>query len=481
MTSTDDKVPVDAPPPSPLLVPALVFAVLTVSVMSTLGAPLLPLISVDLDVPLASAQWVVTLLLLVGVVATPVLGRLGDGARRDRVLAATLATMAVGCVTAATAGSFEQLLAGRALQGVGYGIIPLTIALAREHVAESRRADAITTLSITAAIGTGLGFPITGLIAEWLDYRAAFWFGALFSCAAVLTVLLVAPRGTPSSRRVRIDVPGAALCAIGLGALLLAIARGSSWGWTSPEVIGLGAGGLLTLAAWALVERRTREPLVDLALVTHPAVAAANIIGLMMTTAMFSGLVLVSLLAQTPESTGYGFGASVLTAGLLLVPFAFGSIASQTLLRLAGRRLAIRSVLLLGAAGVAVAETSLGLWHGHLWQIAATTALLGVGVGTTLAAMPTLIVANVPPDRTGSSMSTNNVMRITGAALGTALSVSVLTAHTSPGAVHPPSSGYTMAFVLAGIGAALAAAAIVVLVPARQGREPAPLGEVVPG
>ena len=111
------------------LTATLVLAAMTVSVQSTLGTPLIPTISRDMHVSLEAAQWMLTLTLLVGVVATPVLGRLGDGSRREKVLLGTLAATLAGAVVAATANNFPQLLVGRGLQGIGYGTVPLCIAL----------------------------------------------------------------------------------------------------------------------------------------------------------------------------------------------------------------------------------------------------------------------------------------------------------------------------------------------------------------
>src|ERR1700759_2876700 len=100
-------------PSARLLIATLVLAAMTVSVQSTLGTPLIPTIAREQHVSLEAAQWMLTLTLLVGVVATPVLGRLGDGARRELVL---LGAALAGSVVAATASSFPQLLAGRGLQ-----------------------------------------------------------------------------------------------------------------------------------------------------------------------------------------------------------------------------------------------------------------------------------------------------------------------------------------------------------------------------
>src|SRR5215467_11114552 len=124
--------------PSPALVPVLVFVGLVVAVVGSLGAPLVPAVARAAHVPLAAAQWSLTITLLVGAVTTPVLGRLGDGPRRRGAILAAVAVVVAGCVVAALPVGFGWLLAGRALQGVGLGLVPLAMATARDALPPRR-------------------------------------------------------------------------------------------------------------------------------------------------------------------------------------------------------------------------------------------------------------------------------------------------------------------------------------------------------
>src|ERR1700710_3129795 len=114
-----------------LLLPALVYCGMCTAIISSLGVLLIPTIAAAQHVSLSSAQWILTVNLLVGAVSTPVLGRAADGAPPRRVLRGMPAAVLVGSVRAATASHLGQLLVGRALQGFTYGIIPVTITLAR--------------------------------------------------------------------------------------------------------------------------------------------------------------------------------------------------------------------------------------------------------------------------------------------------------------------------------------------------------------
>ena len=114
------------------LVPVLVGVTLVISIVSSLGAPLLPEVAQSLDVSLDAAQWSLTAALLAGTIAAPVLGRLGDGPHRREAILGALAVVFVGSIIAGFADSIGVLVAGRAMQGVGLGVAPVTMAVARD-------------------------------------------------------------------------------------------------------------------------------------------------------------------------------------------------------------------------------------------------------------------------------------------------------------------------------------------------------------
>lgn len=451
------------------MIAALVFAGLTVSVMSTLGTPLIPTIAEAQHVSLETAQWMLTATLLVGAIATPVLGRLGDGPQRRRVLLFTLGATLAGCVVAATSRSFPQLLAGRALQGIGYGTVPLAIALVREHADGERQRSGIATLSITVAVGAGLGFPVTGLIAQLVDFHAAFWFGAIFAAGSTLCVYLFVPRAAGRARAVTLDVPGALLLAGGLAALLLGISQGETLGWTSVTVVGLFVAAAVLLGTWVRIELRHEAPLVDLRLVSQRAIVGANLAALLLAMGMYIAMSLVNRLAQTPESTGYGFGATLIATGLVLLPMSLGSLVSQPITRRVIARWGIRVVLPAGALITASTLMYLALAHNGLFDIAVATMLLGIGIGCSFAAMPALIVASVPSERTGSATSLNQVLRSIGGALGSAVAVAVLSAHHPAGLPFPEEQGYTVAFLVGAAICVATAGLAILLAPPRRG------------
>lgn len=449
----------------------LVFASLVTTVVSTLGAPLVPVLAAEQGVPLATGQWALTITLIVGAVATPVLGRLADGPHRRAWLLGVLTTVAVGCAISAVSSSFAVMLGGRALQGVGYGVMPICLAIARDLSPPSLISSRIAALSITGATGVGLGYALVGGITELFGYRAAFGFGTVVSIvatAAVAATIPKRPRHTVADGH-GLDMPGAVMLVTGVSALLLGIGQGQHWGWSSTPVAGLLLFAAVLLAAWVRHELRVPRPLVNLRLMRHRSVLLANATAFLLGVTMFMGFAVITRLAQAPQPAG--LGASVFVAGLLLAPLALGSQASHRLARAAARRAGMAFVLPFGVAITVLPNLVLAIAHDHAWQLAAAMLLFGAGVGSTFAAMPVLIVEGVPHDETGSATSFNQLLRSIGGSTGSALSAVVLTAYTTTGDAFPRGEGYTMAFALSAIGCL---AVFVALVAARPGRRPVP-------
>jgi MFS family permease len=148
------------------LAPTLIFTAMFVAVISSHGAPLHPSISHQLHVPLSRAQWSLTVTLLVGTISAPIMGPLGDGPRRRETMIGGLGAVTLDGVAAALAPHRGLLVVGRGLQGVGLGLVPLTMAAARDDLPRVRTHLTIAVPSVTTGAGAGFGYPISVLIAD---------------------------------------------------------------------------------------------------------------------------------------------------------------------------------------------------------------------------------------------------------------------------------------------------------------------------
>jgi MFS family permease len=449
----------------------LLFVVMVTGIISSLGAPLIPSISDDLGVSLSAAQWSLTATLLVGVVSSPVMGRLGDGPRRREALLAGLVVVTAGCVLAALAPSLAVLVAGRAMQGVGLGLVPLGMASARDELAPERVAPTIGLLSVGGAAGVGAGYPISGLLAG-IDLSAAFWFGAVVAAIAFALswVFVSSTAGLPPAK---LDLPGVATLTVGLSALLIAIAEGSGWGWGATQTLGLFALAVVFLVLWGAQQLRAAEPLVDLRLARIPAVLSADVCATVLGIAMYMYLSGVSEFVQAPSALGYGFDASVVVAGLCLVPFSVVGMAGARMLGRSTRLVGARNLLPVGCLTVAAGGLVFALFDDYLWGAFAMMAVLGLGYGLTYAAIPGIIVRAVPESETGSATGFYQVVRYIGFSIGSALAASVLASQTPTGSRLPDLAGYTTVIWI-GIAICVAAAVLARAMPggSEGGREP---------
>jgi predicted MFS family arabinose efflux permease len=439
-----------------LLLAGLTTLTTVTGVVGSLGAPLVPGIAEREGVSLASAQWSLTATLLVAAVATPVIGRLGVGRRRRPVLLWCLGLVAVGALLAALPLGFAALVAGRALQGLAFGISALAIAVARESLPAERVVAGLAGISVAQVVSAGLGFPVAALLADLLGVKGAFGAGFVLVVVALLVGVLTVPAGADGPTAA-VDWPGAVLLTGGTLAMLLGVSGGSTWGYASVRFLVLCAVAVLLMGAavpWLL---RVAHPLVDLRLASRGGALAANLAGLVAGAGLYLMMSTVMILVQSGGDRGYGLGRSVTVSGLMLVPYAVASLVANRLWLRLDRHLGPDGLLTLGCVGFAVSNVLLAVWHSEVWHLVVAMLVGGIGGAAVFNAIPRLLVRAVPVHETGSAMAFNIVLRFLGFSLGSALSVAVL-ARLADAAGRPTEEGYVVV-ALVGLAASAAAAA----------------------
>ena len=248
---------------------------------------------------------------------------------------------------------------------------------------------------------------------------------------------------------------------------MIAIAEGSGWGWGSSATVILFGAAIVLLCVWTVQQLRAREPLVDLRLARDRRVLTGYVCVTVLGMALYLYLSAVSEYVQTPKSTGYGFGASVVVAGLCLVPFSVAILVGSRALSFTARWLVgRRSVLPVGSLTVAAAGLIFALLDDQLWGSFAMMAVLGLGAGITFGAIAGMIVRSVPGDQTGSAMGFYQVVRYIGFSIGSALTASVLASEMPAGGQFPHQAGFiTLAWI--GIGICVLSAILGWVLPGR--------------
>ncbi|MFJ5263328.1 MFS transporter [Streptomyces sp. NPDC088387] len=437
-----------------VLVVALCLGGTVTALQGTLLVPVLPNLPRELGTSPATVSWLVTATLLAGAVATPVASRLADMYGKRQILLSCLAISIAGSLLGALSHGVAEAVAARAMQGVGVVLIPVGIAVMRDELPPARVPSGIALLGATLAMGGGLGLPLAGLVAQGPGWRALFWITGGAAAVVFCLVLAAVPRSDLRSGGT-FDHRGAILLSAALVALLLALTKGGTWGWTSAATAGCAAAGAVLLAVWLPVELRAPRPLVDVRLAGRPALLLVNGAAALAGFGMFTDPLVTTQLLQAAPSTGYGHGLDATATGLLLAPgsLAFGLAAplAAHLVRRYGPEVAFCSGAL--CMGVSYAARTLP-GPGLGWIL---TASLAVSAGASLAfgALPSLVLALSPASEAASASGLNALMR----SLGTSTASAVVAA-AAGGAPAPSYGVLNGVFLGAALACLLAAAAL---------------------
>ena len=441
------------------IISVLLLAGMAYALSQTMVFPALPSIADHFDAGPEATSWVLTAFFLAASVATPIFGKLGDLYGKDRVLPIVLGLLCVGSIMCALAPSIGWVIAGRAISGAAGGIFPLAFGIIRDTFPPLRVAGAIGLLSAVFGVGGGIGLPMSGILAEHAGVPWLFWSGVIIAFPAMVGVALLVPR-SPRIPGATVDWIGGGLLSLSLVLLLLGVTEANSWGWGSPKTIALLVGGVGVLGIWLQVERVVEEPLIDLRLLRLRAVLATNVATFLIGFAMFSAFALIPRFVQAPESTGYGFGDSVTTAGLILLPSAIIQLIVGPVAGRLGAAFGFRVTLVTGCLAAVVSFVMLTFWHATAFQLLLAGIFLGAGVAFSFASMANLIVSAVPQSDVGIATGINTIMRTAGGAFGSAAVTAILAGSATGVDGLPTEGGYTAAFVasvVVGLLAVLAA------------------------
>ncbi|KAA1423051.1 MFS transporter [Mumia zhuanghuii] len=423
----------------------LMSAVTAFALLQAMVIPVLPAIQHALHADARSVSWVVSAYLLAAAVATPIVGRLGDVYGKKRTLVTVLAVLSVASLVAAYAPSLEVMVAARVLQGVGGGVMPLSLGIVRDEFSAERTSAAVGTLAALGGIGASVGLVLAGPLVDLLGYRALFLAPMTLTAITAVVAAIVVPR-SPSGSGGLSWLP-APFLSLSVAAFLLATTQGTAWGWLDPRTLGLYGAAVVVGALWVRLERRAEHPVIDLDMLRLPAVRSANVVSFLLGLAMFGVYSYVPQLLQTPRTTGYGLGATVSESGLVLAPMAacvfLGGIASARLTR----RYGPRRVVIGASIVMALSLLTLVAARSHAWEIALTLTAYGFTLGVNLAALSTLVVVSVDPGQTAVASAVNFNVRNIGGAVGAAAMATVVTAGLRADGL-PQESGYVVGFVV---------------------------------
>src|SRR3954454_4822397 len=408
----------EAPASRPLTLWATVAAAGIVQLPTSAIVVALPVIHGQFNASMAELQWTFVAFYIPFTAILIACGRLADIFGRRRMLLLGTVLFAGGSVVAALAGGTEVLIAGIAITGAGGAMMmPSSLAMLTNLFTGQSRGLAIGLWGAATEVVSGVGILIGGVLTDQLSWRWIFWVDVIV--AAVIAVMAL--RGTrestdPTAPR-SVDVAGVGLIAGALTCLTLALNEGSGWGWGAPQTVGLFAATVAFFAAFAVIERRARFPLMDFSFFRRRNFTGSTIVVFVLDFAFGAAYFFLPLYFE--EILGY----SAISAGLLLLAMtAVMGVASP----LGGRTAArvgplppIVTGLALMAIGVYwISGVSLSTDYAELWV---PTGMLGFGVGFALTPMNLAAMNAISRDHAGAASGILVTLSGLGATLGVAV------------------------------------------------------------
>jgi EmrB/QacA subfamily drug resistance transporter len=418
MKETAVPTPTESTRPPLAILLALGLAVLLAALDQTIVATALPTVAGDLG-GLDHLAWVVTAYLVAETVTMPLYGKLGDVIGRKRVLLGAIVLFLSGSALSGVAGSMGQLVAFRALQGLGAGgLIVTAMAAVADLVPPRERARYMGLIGSVFAVASVAGPLLGGLFVDHLSWRWVFYVNLPVGAAALVVIAGRLPAAVRRERR-PVDVLGASLLTAAAGALVLVC----SWGgtedaWDSPAILGLAAVALVAAVAFVAQERRAADPVLPLELFATRAFSAAGLSAFLIGMAMFGAITFLPLYLQIVD------GASATEAGLRMLPFVIGSLVAATI---SGKVIATteryKPYPVIGAGLVAVGLLALSKLDQHSSDVLAALVMVVVGVGIGLVMQVVILVAqgHAPRRHMGVATSTATFSRSIGASIGVAM------------------------------------------------------------
>ncbi|WP_345348990.1 MFS transporter [Rhodococcus olei] len=442
---------------------ALLLELLSISYMMISIA--LPQISAHYQT--TQGAWLLTAFLLLGAVASPLVGKLADTHGKRRLLMVCVALSAVGALTSAVAPSFGVLVVGRALTGMLGPCLFLVYTLIRD-VFPPRTVAMSVSIAISGMGLVAIPAPfLTGWLIDNFGFRSVFWFTLI--CLGVLGPLIfMTTDESPVRLRSKIDLVGAVLLGAGIAGVLIGVSFGPDWGWTAPSTLAYLIGGTALFAAWVVSARVIREPLIDLRIVANRPVAMTSLVSGLCYAVSAVFTILLPFMCMTPAilGLGYGFGVSAEGFAIFQAPLGAATVAGGFLVGALVARIGPRALMITGLVIMAVACALTAFSHESKPQVIIFSALVGLGGGIGYASAPNLLLAAVPQALQATTGAVTSVAQNVLPAVLPVIAFSVLNSRIATvveGAAFYTDEGMTIGFLIAAGAAAIAAAAALAL------------------
>jgi EmrB/QacA subfamily drug resistance transporter len=441
---------------------AMCFALFMIMLDNTVVNVALPSIQRDLDSSIGQLEWAVNGYTLSFGVLLVTGGRLGDIFGRRRMFLTGVIVFALTSATAGLAASPEMLIASRVLQGFGAALMmPATLSIITNAFPAAERGRAIGTWAGVSALALSFGPLLGGFLVEHVSWRAIFFINLPVAAIAITATLFAVRESRDRTIARVVDLPGVAVLTFGLTAIVLALIEGNAWGWGSPAIIALLAGGALGLVAFTWVERHVRAPMVQFEFFTDRNFVGANAVAFIISFAMLGTFFFMAIYMQDV------LGFSALEAGVRFLPT---TVLIVIIAPIAGRLTDRVGALWPIASGLSILTVSMFMFS----RIDAATTfsdllvpfmLMGAGIALTMSPMSTAAMNAVSQEKAGVASGIVTMARMIGGSVGVAASGAIFQAQMGgfdPAALATGGAGARADFANA-LGSAMEVSAVVVL------------------
>ncbi|MGH9120583.1 MAG: MFS transporter, partial [Acidimicrobiales bacterium] len=378
-------------------------------------------------------QWVVNAYTLAFASLMLGAGLLGDRFGRKKVMLAGVAVFCAGSVVAATAPNVSVLIVGRAIMGMGAAASePGTLSVLRHIYPEDQtRARALGVWAAVSGLAIALGPVVGGLLIGISGWRAVFWFNLVAGIGAGIAAARTVPDSADPATG-PLDVAGITLGVLALVAVTFGIIQGEVSGFSSPWILALLVGAGACAVAFVAVERRSRDPLLDLRYFRHGSFSGAVVVAFAVSFGLFTIFFFIALYLQLVKNySGYHIAVEFLPMALVMV---IGALWTGRWVARVGPGAPLAAGCALAGVGIVATRFVLGSSQGV--ALAATLAVAGLGIGTAIVPVTAVALGEVPPERSGMAASTANTSRVLGALFAVALLGALMNAHLTTDLKH---------------------------------------------
>ena len=397
---------------------AVAFGLFMIMLDNTVVNVALPSIAADLKVGLSELEWIVTGYALTFASLMLTGGKLADLLGRRLIFILGLAIFTASSLACGLAGSGEMLIGARVVQGVGAALMnPATLSIIAATFPPRQRGTAIGIWAGVSALALAFGPLVGGLLTEHISWNWIFFVNVPVGAIAIVASVLLIPESRDQSLEQRLDLPGLLTSGLGLFSLTYALIEGNSYGWMSGRIIGAFAAAIALLAAFVLLERHQRIPMLDLSLFKNGTFTGANLAVLFVALAMFGVFFFVSLYMQGV------LGYSAVQAGAAFLPMTVlimfvAPIAGRSTDRFGSRWLITVGMLLLACQLLYFSR--LGIEESY-WHIFPAMVIGGFGMAMVMTPSAAAAGRALPVDKSGVGSAVLNAFRQVGGSVGIAL------------------------------------------------------------